>query len=83
MANFNLGKFDSAEKSARVALKLDTAHSNPDAHRLLGLILGSKRDYSGAIAELKAYIELASSNTAGILDARAQLAAIQNLAVQH
>ena len=57
VANYNLKKYDVAEKSAREAVKLDPKHVNPRADYLLGLVLAEKRDYDGAAAQLKRYIE--------------------------
>jgi len=59
VANFNLKKFDAAEKGAREAMKLDPKHRNPRADYLLGLVLAEKHDYTGAAAQLKSYLELA------------------------
>ncbi|MGO9258102.1 MAG: tetratricopeptide repeat protein [Bryobacteraceae bacterium] len=59
VANYNLRKYDAAEKSAREAVKLDQRHVNPRAGYLLGLVLAEKKDYAGAAAELTAYIKLA------------------------
>jgi len=59
VANFNLAKYDAAEKSARAAVKLDPRHANPRACYLLGLVLNEKHDYAGAAAELANYIKLA------------------------
>jgi tetratricopeptide (TPR) repeat protein len=80
VANFNLKNFDSAEKSAREALKLDPKRYNPDADRLLGLILASKQDFSGAIAELNAYITLVPPDSPNVAQVKAQLAEIQKMA---
>ena len=59
VANYNLKKYDAAEKGARAAVKLDPRHANPRAEYLLGLVLAEKRDYAGAAAELKTYMKLA------------------------
>jgi tetratricopeptide (TPR) repeat protein len=59
VANFNLKNFDAAEKSGSQAVKLDSAHSNPEADRLLGLIRASKGDYPGALDELAIYLKYA------------------------
>jgi tetratricopeptide (TPR) repeat protein len=47
-ANFNLGKLDAAEQSARKFQQMDTAHSRPDIALLLGNILAGKRQYAEA-----------------------------------
>jgi tetratricopeptide (TPR) repeat protein len=59
VANFNLVKYDAAEKSARAAVKLDPKHANPRSCYLLGLVLTGKHDYAGAAAELATYIKVA------------------------
>jgi len=59
VANYNLMKYDAAEKSARTAVKLDPRHVNPRSDYLLGLVLAEKKDYAGAVAELTAYLKLA------------------------
>ena len=58
-ANYNLKKYDAAEKSARAALKLDPKHVNPRSEYLLGLVLAEKKDYAGAVAEFNEYLKLA------------------------
>jgi tetratricopeptide (TPR) repeat protein len=56
-ANFNLKKFDAAEKSAREAQKLDGKHVNPRTDYLLGLILAEKHDFPGAAEQFRAYLK--------------------------
>jgi tetratricopeptide (TPR) repeat protein len=58
VANFNLKRYDAAEKSAREALKLDPKHANPRSEYLLGLVLYQKRDFAAAATELKTYLQL-------------------------
>ncbi len=59
VANYNLGKMDLAEKNAREAQKLDVDHRYPKASHLLGVILAEKRDYEGALASMRAYLQFA------------------------
>jgi tetratricopeptide (TPR) repeat protein len=59
VAHYNLKNYDTAEKSAREAVKLDPRHANPRSGYLLGLVLAAKKDYVGAAAELTAYMKLA------------------------
>jgi tetratricopeptide (TPR) repeat protein len=59
IANFNLGKLDAAEKSAREGLTHDTEHHFPRINLLLGVVLAQKRDYSGSAANLKDYLHYA------------------------
>ncbi len=57
VANFNLRKFDAAEKSAREGIKLDAQHQLPKMEHVLGVILANKRDYVGAAEYLRGYLE--------------------------
>ncbi len=59
VANLQLGNLDPAEKSARGAVKLDTAHTNPRSNYILGIILAQKQDLKGAAECLRAYLQLA------------------------
>ncbi|MEP6716648.1 MAG: tetratricopeptide repeat protein, partial [Terriglobia bacterium] len=45
IANFNLKRYDVAEKDIREAIRLDPKHINSRAGYLLGLVLLEKRDY--------------------------------------
>ena len=57
-ANLNVGQIDTAEKSARAGVKLDTAHQYPRLERVLAMILERKKDYAGAAAHLRGYLML-------------------------
>jgi len=59
MANLRLGKMDAAEKSAREAIRLDSANRNPRTSYVLGLILAEKREYGQAADSLNAYLRAA------------------------
>jgi tetratricopeptide (TPR) repeat protein len=61
VANYNLQKWDAAEKSAREAVKLDTQHRMPKAQHLLGILLANKNDYAGAVEHMKGYVQFAPS----------------------
>jgi tetratricopeptide (TPR) repeat protein len=78
VANYNLQRYDAAEKSARAAVKLDPRHANPRAGYLLGLVLAEKRDYAAAAAELSEYIKLAP-NAPDLAQVKDQLAQIGRL----
>jgi tetratricopeptide (TPR) repeat protein len=78
VANYNLKKYDAAEKSARVSVKLDPRHVNPRSEYLLGLVLAEKQDYAGAAAALKTYITLAP-NAPDLAQAKNQLQQFQKL----
>jgi tetratricopeptide (TPR) repeat protein len=79
VANFNLAKYDAAEKAARAAVKLDPRHVNPRSSYLLGLVLTEKKDYPGAAAELATYIKLAP-NAPDLAQAKDELARLEKLA---
>jgi tetratricopeptide (TPR) repeat protein len=56
MANLRVGNLDAAEKSAREAIRLDTAHRNPRTGYVLGLVLAEKQEYRQAVDLLNAYL---------------------------
>jgi tetratricopeptide (TPR) repeat protein len=78
VADYNLKQYDAAEKSAREAVKLDPKHANPRSDYLLGLVLAEKRDYTGAAAELTAYVKLAP-NAPDLAQVKDQLGQIEKL----
>ncbi len=59
IANLNLGNLDAAEKSAREADKLDTAHRMPKIQHVLGVVLANKGDFQGATERIRSYLQLA------------------------
>ena len=59
MANLRLGHLDAAEKSAREAIRLDSAHRNPRTSYVLGLVLAEKHEYGQAVDSLNAYLQAA------------------------
>ena len=76
VANYNLARYDAAEKGARAAVKLDPRHVNPRSSYLLGLILEEKHDYAGASAELATFIKL-SPNAPDLAEARGRLGRLE------
>jgi len=58
VANYNLGKFDVAERDVRAEMKLDRG-GNPRAQYLLGLILIARKDMAGGAAALRIFIAAA------------------------
>jgi tetratricopeptide (TPR) repeat protein len=58
IAQYHLGEVDAAEASARQATLLDTRHRLPRAEYILGVILARRRDYTGAAAHMRRYLEL-------------------------
>jgi tetratricopeptide (TPR) repeat protein len=79
VANYNLKKYDAAEKAAREAVKLDPKHVNPRSDYLLALVLIEKKDFAGASAELTTYIQLAP-HAPDLAQARDQLGQLAKLA---
>jgi len=57
-ANYNLKHLDLAEKNARRATELDTAHEIPRAEVLLATVLFAKGDRSGALQHFRKYLEI-------------------------
>lgn len=57
VANFNLRRYDTAERSAREGIKLDTQNQLPKMQHVLGIILANKRDYVGAAQYLRGYLQ--------------------------
>src|SRR5262249_49848790 len=51
-ANFNLNRFDDAEKSALKAERLDLRSRFPQLHLLLAKLLAGKNKYGAAVAQL-------------------------------
>lgn len=60
IANLNLNDLDAAEKSAREAVKLDSA-ANPRAGYVLGVILARKQNLTEASDLLRAYLKVANA----------------------
>ena len=79
VADYNLRKYDQAHARALEAQKLDTAHKFPKVEHLLGVILYQKKDYAGAIDQLRKYL-LLSPDTPDVREVKQQLADIEKLA---
>ncbi|MEO8594573.1 MAG: tetratricopeptide repeat protein [Candidatus Solibacter sp.] len=78
VANFNMQKFDAAEKSALEAERLDTQHKLPRVSQLLGLILAVRKDYPAAAERFKTYLKL-DPNGDDAPKVRKQLAEIEKV----
>ena len=78
LANFNLQRFDAAEKSALAAERLDTRHAIPKVSHLLGLLLAIKRDYPGAAEHFKTYLKFAP-DADDAAKVRTQLAEVERI----
>ena len=79
VANYNLKKYEPAERGAREAVRLDSKHANPRADYLLGLVLAEKKDYTGAAAALNTYLQLAP-NAPDAAQVKEQLGELAKLA---
>jgi len=58
-ANFNLNRFEGAEKSALKAERLDLRTRFPQLHLLLAQIFARKGNYASAISEIQTYLQMA------------------------
>jgi len=58
VADFNLQRYEAAERSIRAELRLDQDR-NPRAKYLLGLILLARNDLTGGAEALRAFIKVA------------------------
>jgi tetratricopeptide (TPR) repeat protein len=79
VADYNLHKYDAAHASALEAQKLDTAHKFPRVEHLLGVILYQKRDYAGAIEQMRKYL-LLSPDSPDVGQVKQQLADLEKAA---
>jgi Tfp pilus assembly protein PilF len=53
VGNYNIGKRDIAEESAKKSLAMDPQHLAPNTEQLLAVILASKGDYAAALGHLR------------------------------
>lgn len=58
VSNYNLGKFDVAEESARKYKTLDSDHHHPEVCLLLGEIFTRKQDYAAAAQEMREFLSI-------------------------
>ena len=80
VANYNLGRLEPAEESARKFKTLDAEHHHPDVCLLLSQIFIHKQDYPSAAQELRDYLALApDASNAG--DARETLKRLEDAMV--
>ncbi len=78
VANYQLNKFDVAEKSGLKAEHVDLLTRFPQLHFLLGEIFARKNDYASAISEIQTYLELAP-HAKNADQVREQLAELEKL----
>jgi tetratricopeptide (TPR) repeat protein len=81
LANYNLKKFDAAEKSAREAERLDTQHRYPKSAHILGVILANRQDYTGAAVEFRNYLKFAP-NAPDAATVKGQLQQVEQITAQ-
>jgi tetratricopeptide (TPR) repeat protein len=79
VAAYNLRKYDVAHTSALEAQKLDMAHKFPKVEHLLGVILYQKKDYPGAIEQMRKYL-LLSPDSPDVSQVKQQLADLEKAA---
>jgi tetratricopeptide (TPR) repeat protein len=75
LANYNLGRYDRAERSVRAELKLDNGKNGPGDY-LLALVLIARQDLSGGAAALRSYIA-SSPKSADVEMAKRQLSKLE------
>jgi tetratricopeptide (TPR) repeat protein len=61
IANYNLGRYEPAERSVRTELQLDHG-KNPQGMYLLGLVLIAREDFRGGAEALESYLAAAPSS---------------------
>jgi tetratricopeptide (TPR) repeat protein len=57
-ANFNLGNFAAAEKSARRFESLDPEHERPKVYLFLGDVLACEHDFVGAVQQKRIFLRI-------------------------
>lgn len=82
VANYNLHKFDLAERSLKQAIRLDTQHRFPDIQHLMGLVLVVKKDYTGAAEQFREFLKMVP-DSADAPKVRAQLSEVEHLTAQN
>src|SRR5262249_42384026 len=78
-ANYNLGKMDLAEQSARKFQTMDSSNHRPEAALLMGQILVNRQDYQGAAQQMRAYLA-AAPDAANAEQIRSEVRRLENLA---
>jgi tetratricopeptide (TPR) repeat protein len=61
IANYNLGRYEAAERGVRAELRLDHG-KNPQGIYLLGLVLIARRDFEGGAKALESYLSAAPTS---------------------
>ncbi len=80
VADFNLQRYEAAERSIRAELRLDQDR-NPRAKYLLGLILLARNDLTGGAEALRAYLKVAPAGPDAEM-AKKQLVRVEGMAAK-
>jgi hypothetical protein len=78
VANYDLQRFDDAEKTAVRGLEVDSAHRIPKLEHIEAMILAQKHDYPGAAEHMRNYLRL-SPGAADVSVAQRQLQQFEQL----
>ncbi|HKW26856.1 MAG TPA: tetratricopeptide repeat protein [Terriglobales bacterium] len=78
VANYYLGHYAEAEKSARRGIQTDVEHRIPKLEYLLGVILARKHDFQGATEHMRNYVHLAPK-APDVAQVNEQIAKIEKL----
>ncbi|NWG13092.1 MAG: tetratricopeptide repeat protein [Acidobacteria bacterium] len=77
LANYHLERLEASERSARRAVRIDSAHRYPQAHLLLAFILRHRKDAAGEAEQLRSYLKYAPAN-ADTAEQRSRLAHLES-----
>lgn len=78
VANYYLGHYAEAEKSARKGIQTDVDHRIPKLEYLLGIILARNHDFQGATEHMRNYVRLAPK-APDVAQVNEQIAKIEKL----
>ncbi len=78
VANYYLGHYEDAEKSARQGIQTDVEHRIPKMEYVLGIILARKHDFQGATEHMRNYVRLAPK-APDVAQVNEQIAKIEKL----
>lgn len=79
-ANYNMGKYQAAEESARKYKSIDGEHRHPEVSLLLSGILAQKHDFSGAARQIRDYL-LVVPNAANAAELQAKAKSYEDLSL--
>lgn len=79
-ANYNLGKYQAAEASARKYQSVDAEHRHPEVSLLLSSILAQKHDFAGAAQQIRDYLT-AVPNAPDAADLQAKAKSYEDLSL--